>query len=51
MQGFVLNLSLYLLIFLKGGYLLGKEFIALRKLFVVESTFVSFRFKRLDQSI
>ena len=27
-QGFVLNISLYLLIFVKGVYLLSKEFIA-----------------------
>ena len=50
-QGFVLNLSFYLLIFLKGAYLLSKEFMALRKLFVDKSTFFSFRFKRLDQSV
>ena len=38
-QGFVLSLSLFLLIFLKGAYLLSKEFRALRKLFIVKSTF------------
>ena len=48
--GFVLNFSFYLLIFLKGVYLSSKEFIALRKLIIVKSTFFPLRFKRLDQS-
>ena len=50
-QGFVLNLSLYLLLLLKGACLLSENFIALRKLFVDNSTLFSFRFKGLDQSI
>lgn len=47
-QGFILKLSIYLLIFLIEAYLLSKEFTALRKLFVNKSIiFIQFQKMRL----
>ena len=50
-QCFFFNLSLYLLTFLSGTYLFSREFIASRKLFVAQLTFLSSSFKILGQSL